>query len=170
MAVNINRQKLVLGGLAAGLVLNIIDFLSNGVIFSARMQADANAFKAGLGDQMAAMGGEGAMAAWALEDPPRASDTARRLSSTLSRNSELSVPPAMSSRMRPYTGSRTARAAIAARTLRTDRWWLAPLITVVGLGGWVAYATVRVLPPLLYGEGHPYAMPFSVRRSWCCQL
>jgi len=57
MAVNINRQRLVLGGLAAGLVLNIIDFLSNGVIFSARMQADANAFKAGLGDQMAAMGG-----------------------------------------------------------------------------------------------------------------
>lgn len=57
MAVNINRQKLVLGGLAAGLVLNIIDFLSHGVIFSARMQADANAFKAGLGDQMAAMGG-----------------------------------------------------------------------------------------------------------------
>jgi FtsH-binding integral membrane protein len=57
MAVNINRQKLVLGGLAAGLVLNIIDFLSNGVIFSARMQADANAFKPGLGDQMAAMGG-----------------------------------------------------------------------------------------------------------------
>jgi FtsH-binding integral membrane protein len=57
MAVNIDRQKLVLGGLAAGVVLNIIDFLSNGVIFSARMQADANAFKAGLGDQMAAMGG-----------------------------------------------------------------------------------------------------------------
>jgi hypothetical protein len=57
MAVNIDRQRLVLGGLAAGVVLNIIDFLSNGVIFSARMQADANAFKAGLGDQMAAMGG-----------------------------------------------------------------------------------------------------------------
>jgi FtsH-binding integral membrane protein len=57
MAVNIDRQKLVLGGLAAGLVLNIIDFLSNGVIFATRMQADANAFKAGLGDQMAAMGG-----------------------------------------------------------------------------------------------------------------
>jgi hypothetical protein len=57
MAVNIDRQRLVLGGLAAGVVLNIIDFLSNGVIFSTRMQADANAFKAGLGDQMAAMGG-----------------------------------------------------------------------------------------------------------------
>jgi hypothetical protein len=57
MAVDMNRQKLVVGGLAAGLVLNIIDFLSNGVIFAARMQADANAFKAGLGDQMGAMGG-----------------------------------------------------------------------------------------------------------------
>ena len=57
MAVNLNRQKLLIGGLAAGLVLNIIDFLTNAMILSARMQADANAFKAGLGDQMAAMGG-----------------------------------------------------------------------------------------------------------------
>lgn len=57
MAVNLNRQKLLIGGLAAGLVLNIIDFLSNTVIFADRMRADANAFKAGLGDQMAAMGG-----------------------------------------------------------------------------------------------------------------
>ena len=57
MAVNINRRKLLVAGLAAGIVLNIIDFLSNGVILSARMQADANAFKAGLGDEMAAMGG-----------------------------------------------------------------------------------------------------------------
>ena len=57
MAVNMNRQKVLIGGLAAGLVLNIIDFLSNGVIFAERMKADANAFKPGLGDQMAAMGG-----------------------------------------------------------------------------------------------------------------
>lgn len=57
MAVNINRSKLLVAGLAAGIVLNIIDFLSNGVILSARMQADANAFKPGLGDEMAAMGG-----------------------------------------------------------------------------------------------------------------
>jgi hypothetical protein len=57
MAVNINRQKLLVGGLAAGVVLNIIDFLSNAVIFADRMRADANAFKPGLGDQMAAMGG-----------------------------------------------------------------------------------------------------------------
>jgi len=57
MAVNMNRQKVLIGGLAAGLVLNIIDFLANGVIFAERMKADSNAFKAGLGDQMAAMGG-----------------------------------------------------------------------------------------------------------------
>jgi len=58
MAVNINRRKLLVGGLAAGLVLNVIDFLSNAVILASRMQADANAFKPGLGDQMANMGGE----------------------------------------------------------------------------------------------------------------
>ncbi len=57
MSVNIDRRKLLVAGSAAGVVLNIIDFLSNGVILSSRMQADANAFKAGLGDQMAAMGG-----------------------------------------------------------------------------------------------------------------
>ena len=37
-----------------------------------------------------------------------------------------------------------ARAAIAARTLRTDRWWFPPLVTFVGLSAWVIYATVRV--------------------------
>ncbi len=57
MAANINTQKLLVGGLAAGLVLNIIDFLSNAVILADRMRADANAFKAGMGDEMAAMGG-----------------------------------------------------------------------------------------------------------------
>lgn len=57
MAVNMNRQKLLVGGLAAGVVLNVIDFLTHGVLLADRMQADANAFKPGLGDQMAAMGG-----------------------------------------------------------------------------------------------------------------
>ena len=57
MAININRQKLVIGGLAAGLVLNVMDFLANAVIFASRMQADANALKPGLGDAMASMGG-----------------------------------------------------------------------------------------------------------------
>ncbi len=57
MAVDMNRRRVFLGGLAAGLVLNIIDYLSNAVILADRMRADANAFKPGLGDQMAAMTG-----------------------------------------------------------------------------------------------------------------
>jgi hypothetical protein len=57
MAVNINRQKVLVGGLAAGLVLNVIDFLAHGVVLADRMRADANAFKPGLGDQLAVMGG-----------------------------------------------------------------------------------------------------------------
>jgi hypothetical protein len=36
------------------------------------------------------------------------------------------------------------RAAIAARTLRTDRWWFPPAIQALGLTAWVAYATFRV--------------------------
>ena len=46
----------------------------------------------------------------------------------------------------PSSGERSTgagRAAIAARTLRADRWWLPPLMTAVGLFAWVAYATVR---------------------------
>ena len=40
--------------------------------------------------------------------------------------------------------SGAGRAAIAARTLRTDRWWIPPLATALGLLLWIAYATVRV--------------------------
>lgn len=57
MAVNINRQKLLVGGLAAGLVLNVVDFLIHSVLLAERMRADANAFKPGFGDQMATMDG-----------------------------------------------------------------------------------------------------------------
>jgi hypothetical protein len=42
------------------------------------------------------------------------------------------VPPA------PPVGTRAARGA---RTLRTDRWWLQPLLTVVVLTAFIAYAT-----------------------------
>lgn len=42
------------------------------------------------------------------------------------------------------TATGPGRAAITARTLRVDRWWFPPLVTFVGLGAWVAYATVRV--------------------------
>jgi hypothetical protein len=55
------------------------------------------------------------------------------------------------------------RAAIKARTLRTDRWWLAPLLTVSGLTAWVAYATFRVFMQADYfkeGAGFKYLTPF----------
>ncbi|MFE2993932.1 hypothetical protein ACFXG4_02820 [Nocardia sp. NPDC059246] len=35
------------------------------------------------------------------------------------------------------------RAAISARTLRTDRWWVPPAATVLGLAAFVIYATIR---------------------------
>ncbi|MEV6526917.1 hypothetical protein AB0M43_33795 [Longispora sp. NPDC051575] len=53
------------------------------------------------------------------------------------------------------------RAAIAAKTLRTDRWWLAPLLTVLGLGAWVTYATVRVFMQNNYWvDEYHYLTPF----------
>jgi len=47
------------------------------------------------------------------------------------------------------------------RTLRTDRWWLAPLLTVLGLVAWVAYATVRAFMQKWYWVGdYHYLTPF----------
>ena len=45
--------------------------------------------------------------------------------------------------MSSTTDASTGRAQISARTLRTDRWWVPPLLTVAGLAAWVIYATVR---------------------------
>jgi hypothetical protein len=54
-----------------------------------------------------------------------------------------------------------ARAAISARTLRRDRWWLAPLLTVLGLSAWVIYAVVRVYMHKWYWVAdHHYLTPF----------
>jgi len=50
MAMNI--KKVVVGGIVAGVVLNIIDFISNYAL-GARMKAETDAFKAGLSDMMA---------------------------------------------------------------------------------------------------------------------
>ncbi|RCV53592.1 hypothetical protein [Marinitenerispora sediminis] len=44
----------------------------------------------------------------------------------------------------PPDRSRRTRARLAARTLRTDRWWVGPLLTALGLAAFVGYATVRV--------------------------
>ncbi len=42
------------------------------------------------------------------------------------------------------------RAAISARTLRTDRWWLPPAAVAVGLTAWLAYGVVRVFAQTNY--------------------
>ncbi|OLL76770.1 putative succinate dehydrogenase [membrane anchor subunit] (succinic dehydrogenase) [Pseudonocardia sp. Ae168_Ps1] len=57
------------------------------------------------------------------------------------------------------TGS--GRATIAARTLRTDRWWLPPLATFVAFVAWVAYATVRAfMQDYYYVAEYGYLTPF----------
>ena len=54
-----------------------------------------------------------------------------------------------------------ARAAIAAKTLRTDRWWLPPLVTFVGLTAWLLYGLVRVyMHRWYYVEEYHYLTPF----------
>jgi hypothetical protein len=53
------------------------------------------------------------------------------------------------------------RARIPARTLRTDRWWMEPALTALGLAAWVAYATVRVfLQENYWVAEHHYLTPF----------
>jgi hypothetical protein len=65
------------------------------------------------------------------------------------------TPPA---RTRP-AGS--GRAAIAARTLRTDRWWLAPAVTFGVLFAFVVYSTVRALSNAAYFvPAYDYISPF----------
>lgn len=60
------------------------------------------------------------------------------------------------------TGVRSAtRARIAARTLRTDRWWQAPLLTTLGLAVFVVYATIRSFVRTAYWvEEYHYLTPF----------
>jgi hypothetical protein len=53
------------------------------------------------------------------------------------------------------------RANIPARTLRTDRWWLPPLLTTLGLATFVIYATVRSFVREAYWvEEYHYLTPF----------
>ncbi|TQF73658.1 hypothetical protein FK531_09325 [Rhodococcus spelaei] len=68
----------------------------------------------------------------------------------------------MSAPARPNSGVRSpARAAISARTLRTDRWWLPPLLTTLGLATFVVYATVRSFVRSAYWvDQYHYLTPF----------
>lgn len=48
----INTKKVLIGGFAAGVVLNVIDYVTNVYILAARMKAESDAFKPGMSDQM----------------------------------------------------------------------------------------------------------------------
>jgi len=55
------------------------------------------------------------------------------------------------------------RAAIAARTLRQDRWWLQPLVIAIGFSAFVVYSTWAAFNhPIVAGTNHPiyYADPY----------
>jgi hypothetical protein len=60
------------------------------------------------------------------------------------------------------TGVRApTRARIAARTLRTDRWWLPPLLTSLGLATFIVYATIRSFVRTAYWvPQYHYLTPF----------
>ena len=61
----INTSKVITGGVVAGVIITVIDMLSNTMLIGDRMVADANAFKPGLGDEMTQMSG-GQMVAWTV--------------------------------------------------------------------------------------------------------
>ncbi len=56
-------------------------------------------------------------------------------------------------------GPAPRRATIAARTLRTDRWWVQPLVTVVVLVLFIAYSSFRAFQNAYY-HAEPYISPF----------
>jgi len=51
----INTKRVIVSGLAAGLVMNICDFILNGLLLGDRMKMELNAFKPGMGDAMGQM-------------------------------------------------------------------------------------------------------------------
>ncbi|KAA2254838.1 hypothetical protein F0L68_29075 [Solihabitans fulvus] len=51
------------------------------------------------------------------------------------------------------------RAQIGARTLRTDRWWLQPALTVAALVAFIIYSTIRAFANTAY-YAPPYISPF----------
>jgi hypothetical protein len=72
----------------------------------------------------------------------------------------------MSPRKAAQSGAKP-RAAIEARTLRQDRWWLQPLIIFIGFSAFVVYSTWAAFNhPIVAGTGHriyyaePYLSPF----------
>jgi hypothetical protein len=62
----------------------------------------------------------------------------------------------------PTGVSSPGRAKIAARTLRTDRWWVQSLVTFTLLSAWVIYALIRTASQRAYFvDRYDYLSPFS---------
>ncbi|MGH8961102.1 MAG: hypothetical protein ACRDWT_07820 [Jatrophihabitantaceae bacterium] len=65
-------------------------------------------------------------------------------------------------RVLPTGTGAPGRAAISQRTLRTDRWWQAPLTTFVLLSVWVIYAVLRTASQRAFFVGqYHYLSPFT---------
>ncbi|BBA99852.1 putative integral membrane protein [Actinacidiphila reveromycinica] len=62
--------------------------------------------------------------------------------------------PTVPARITAGVGS-PGRAAISAPHLRTDRWWLPPLVSALGLAAFIGYSTWRA-----FANAHYYAAPY----------
>ena len=73
------------------------------------------------------------------------------------------------SRWRRRKHGQPSRAAISEKTLRTDRWWIAPLVTAIVFSVFVIYATWAAFNhPMVYGNGAPHRLFYAThtfRRS-----
>lgn len=56
-------------------------------------------------------------------------------------------------------GSAYVGESVVGRTQRTDHWWLQPLLVLIGLAAFTAYAAWAALTPIGYRTG-PYLSPF----------
>ncbi len=77
--------------------------------------------------------------------------------------SQPGTPAAASGSTAPASGiGAPGRARIGARTLRRDRWWLSPLLTVLGLSAWLLYGLVRTSTQKYYWvPDYHYLTPFA---------
>src|SRR5207237_10677778 len=69
------------------------------------------------------------------------------------------APVKTSERTAPAGVGAPGRARLDIRTLRTDRWWLQPLITFTVLVAFIIYATIRAFMNKYYFKD-PYISPF----------
>src|SRR6185312_11382924 len=65
-------------------------------------------------------------------------------------------------RSMPVGTGAQGRAQIEQRTLRTDNWWQAPLLTAAFLSAWVLYAVIRTASQRAYWvDQYHYLSPFT---------